>query len=77
MVYNAFELVNAGPVRDVPFGSKASTDNKICGFGSSAIGSLDVPTSFVSVELSIDNDTFKSGLAFDVKDLVTCVEIIS
>jgi len=74
---SAFEFVDSGPIRDVSLGSKAGADDQIFGFSSSAIGCFDVPTSFLSVELSIDNNTLKSGLALDVENPITGVEVVS
>ena len=74
---NTFEFFDPGPSRDVPFGSKAGTDDEILGLGSPTIGSLDMPTSFVSFELSINNNTLKSRLALDVENPVASIEIIS
>lgn len=71
------EFIDARPVRDIPFGSESGTDDKICSFSSSAVGGLDVPTSFIGVELSINNDTLESRLALDVENLIASVEIIS
>jgi hypothetical protein len=74
---NAFEFVDAGPIRDVAFGSKAGTYHQILAFGSPAIRCLDVPTSFFSIKLSTGDNTLKSCLALDVKNSITGIKIIS
>jgi hypothetical protein len=77
MMNNPFELVDPGPIRDVSLGRKTGADDQILGFSSPAVRCLDVPASFVGLELSIDNNTLKSCLAFDVENLVASIEIIS
>ena len=77
MMKDAFEFVDPGPIRDVALGGKAGADDQILGFGNPAVRRLDVPTSFSSVELSIDNNTLKRRLALDVENLITSIEIIS
>ena len=76
MMKDASELLDAGPIRDVSLSSEAGADDQILGFRSPAISCLDVPASFVSLELSISDDTLEGCLAFDVKNLVAGVEVI-
>ena len=77
MMNGAFEFVDPGPIRDVSLGSKAGADDQIPGFSSPAVRCLDVPTSFLSFELSIDNNTLKSCLTLDVENPIASIEIIS
>lgn len=77
MMNDPFELVDPRPIRDVSLGRKADADDQILGFSSPAVRRLDVPTSFVGLELGIDNNTFKSCLALDVEDFIASIEIVS
>ena len=77
MMNGAFEFVDSGPIRDVSLGSKAGADDQILGFSSPAVRCLDVPTSFFSFELSIDNNTLKSCLTLDVENPIASIKIIS
>ena len=77
MMYGSFEFVDTGPIRDVSLGRKASADDQIFGFGSTAICCLHVPASFVGLELSVSNNTFESCLTFDIEDFITSIKVIS
>jgi hypothetical protein len=70
---NAFEFVNSRPVRDISFCSEASTDDKIFGLGTPAIGGLDVPASLVCVELTFGDNCAECGAFSDVQDPVASV----
>lgn len=74
---NAFKLFDTRPVRHISLGSEACCDDKVLGLSGSTIGCVDIPAPFVRVELSSGYHTFESSMAFDVKDLVAVVKVIS
>ena len=65
---------------NLPVTVKSSTHriaHQIPRFGSPAVRSLDMPTSFFSIELSACNDTLESCLALDIENTVTSIEVVS
>lgn len=77
MMNDPFEIVDPGPIRDVSLSRKASADDQVLGFSSSAVRCLYVPASFPGFELGVDNNALESCLAFDVDNLVASIEIVS
>lgn len=77
MMNDAFEFLDTGPVRDVAFGGEAGADDEVLGFGGATVCGLDVPASFLGVELGVNDNTFEGGLTFDVEDSVARVEVIA
>ena len=73
----ALELVDAWPVWDIPLCSESGTDDQIFSFRSPAVRSLDRPSTFVGVELCINDDAFEGGLALDVDDSVAGVKVVA
>lgn len=74
---NTFELLDAWPVGHITFGSEAGCDDQVLGFRSSTIGRLDVPATFVRIELGSGYNTFKGSVALDVENIVAMIEVIS
>lgn len=74
---NSFELVDARPVRNISLSREACTDDQILRFGISAISRLDVPTSFICVELGFGDDCSKGSSFSQVQDSVTGIKLLT
>ena len=76
MMDYAFEVIDADELGgNITLGCETSGDDEVFGLGGSTIGGLDVPATFFSVELSIDDNAVESRFFFDAEDFVAVIEI--